>query len=659
MLGRPRSAAVLLLGLLALARAASLASPARRVAPLVRRAPPPRACPALSTAAEPTDDEPDDEPATAGDRHWPTGVPVELERRLAAAGYARPTAIQKRALRPIGLGVHVAIHAPTGAGKTVAFLAPVLARLANERAAVVRAQKRGGEAALAAAAEARDLGGVHLLLVAPTVELAVQLGAVVATLTTTAPLVLAQDGVDAVEAQRAAFDAFARRRVAAEAPASGTADAEFAPRVVVGTAKRLGEVLGKSDRRWSELRRSLATVVLDEVDLMLPAAARAEEADPYAVLRDSRGRPVLLPGGRYAPLPAAPERRGAGGRGAQADAAEPPARGSFEAAMARRLAQKKPAELLLEALVDGPGTAGPPAPIAPPRDFASRRAAAPSAAGAFAAAAAAAPPRAGVAFQVVLASATMEAAACARVNALLRLGKPRRAPKGAPAADAAAAAAFPFEVVGAEAPHSAPRLRRRGAASVRVPATIRHVAYLVKEDTPGGERAVRGLLAAHAELNPAAAIVILSDSASVAETVRALREGGLADAVALHKVLGLGEERVDPLASTPAGGATLERARTQRAKLSASFARRSANPTVVTTESAARGLDLKAVDAVLLAQPPRTVDSYVHAAGRTGRQGRRGTVVTLVPPSRRGFIDELRRELGIVIDEIDMTKLGL
>jgi superfamily II DNA/RNA helicase len=65
------------------------------------------------------------------------------------------------------------------------------------------------------------------------------------------------------------------------------------------------------------------------------------------------------------------------------------------------------------------------------------------------------------------------------------------------------------------------------------------------------------------------------------------------------------------------------------------------------------------VDAVLLAQPPRTVDSYVHAAGRTGRQGRRGTVVTLVPPSRRAFIDELRRELGIVIDEIDMTKLGL
>jgi hypothetical protein len=45
-----------------------------------------------------------------------------------------------------------------------------------------------------------------LLNETPTVELAVQLAAVVATLTPNAPLVLAQDGDDAVEAQRAAFE---------------------------------------------------------------------------------------------------------------------------------------------------------------------------------------------------------------------------------------------------------------------------------------------------------------------------------------------------------------------------------------------------------------------------------------------------------------------
>lgn len=80
-------------------------------------------------------------------------------------------------------------------------------------------------------------------------------------------------------------------------------------------------------------------------------------------------------------------------------------------------------------------------------------------------------------------------------------------------------------------------------------------------------------------------------------------------------------------------------------------------PTVVTTESAARGLDLKGLDAVLLSQPPKSVDSYVHVAGRTGREGRKGTVVTVVPPSRYAFLAELRRELGISIEEVDMTKL--
>ncbi|KAJ1641034.1 hypothetical protein T492DRAFT_854218 [Pavlovales sp. CCMP2436] len=143
------------------------------------------------------------------------------------------------------------------------------------------------------------------------------------------------------------------------------------------------------------------------------------------------------------------------------------------------------------------------------------------------------------------------------------------------------------------------------------------------------------LLVAHAELGPAAAVVVIPDSGS---------------AVALHRVLGLGDaERAAAAAeaaSVPSGGAALVRARSQRAKLSAAFARRLAVPTVVTTESAARGLDLK-----------KSVDSYVHVAGRTGREGRKGTVITVVPLGMRGVLDELRRELGVTIEEVDMTKM--
>lgn len=378
--------------------------------------------------------------------------------------------------------------------------------------------------------------------------------------------------------------------------------------------------------------------------------------------------------------------QGGSARGLQAGGAR---RASYSEAIERRLQQRKPLEQFLEQLTERLKAAA----ASPQRTPQSRTAAYGGSMQAAAAAGSERPPPPATAPalpQLVLASATMEAESCQQVKALLGLrANLRTAPRHASPAEHAAAAAFPFAIVGAEAPHGAPRLRRRGAAAVRVPATIRHVAYIVRDAT--GERGRVALLAAHAELAPDAAVVVVPDSASVADTVTRLREGGIANAVALHKVLGLGDaERAAAMAAAaqqqrdewPAGiggeaaaarqarlggasvgrtdgvgGAALERAGVQRAKLATAFKRRSSVPTVVTTESAARGLDLKAVDAVLLSQPPKSVDSYVHVAGRTGREGRKGTVVTVVPPERYGFLAELRKELGITIEEVDMTKL--
>jgi superfamily II DNA/RNA helicase len=67
---------------------------------------------------------------------------------------------------------------------------------------------------------------------------------------------------------------------------------------------------------------------------------------------------------------------------------------------------------------------------------------------------------------------------------------------------------------------------------------------------------------------------------------------------------------------------------------------------MVATDVAARGLDIPSVDLVVLASPPREVETYIHRSGRTGRAGRKGTCLILYPPEARGTISSLGTEIG-------------
>jgi len=79
---------------------------------------------------------------------------------------------------------------------------------------------------------------------------------------------------------------------------------------------------------------------------------------------------------------------------------------------------------------------------------------------------------------------------------------------------------------------------------------------------------------------------------------------------------------------------------------------------LVTTEHGARGVDLKKIDCVVLVGLPKKVDSYVHVAGRTAREGRRGMAISLVfSDEDQVRLDELRRELGIKIEKVDVRFL--
>jgi len=67
----------------------------------------------------------------------------------------------------------------------------------------------------------------------------------------------------------------------------------------------------------------------------------------------------------------------------------------------------------------------------------------------------------------------------------------------------------------------------------------------------------------------------------------------------------------------------------QRTQVLVRFANRSAS-VLIATDVAARGLDVKDLDAVFNFEPPKQADVYVHRIGRTGRAGKAGVAVSLV-----------------------------
>ena len=67
---------------------------------------------------------------------------------------------------------------------------------------------------------------------------------------------------------------------------------------------------------------------------------------------------------------------------------------------------------------------------------------------------------------------------------------------------------------------------------------------------------------------------------------------------------------------------------------------------LVATDVAARGLDLPDVSLVIQADPPQNADVLQHRSGRTGRAGRKGVSVLLVPPQARRAVEMMLRKAG-------------
>jgi ATP-dependent RNA helicase DeaD len=68
----------------------------------------------------------------------------------------------------------------------------------------------------------------------------------------------------------------------------------------------------------------------------------------------------------------------------------------------------------------------------------------------------------------------------------------------------------------------------------------------------------------------------------------------------------------------------------------------------VATDVAARGIDLPGLGLVIHADLPHDAEALQHRSGRTGRAGRKGVSVILVPPSRRRRAEQMMAVAGIV-----------
>lgn len=77
---------------------------------------------------------------------------------------------------------------------------------------------------------------------------------------------------------------------------------------------------------------------------------------------------------------------------------------------------------------------------------------------------------------------------------------------------------------------------------------------------------------------------------------------------------------------------------------------------LVTTDVAARGIDIPAVDYVVNYDVPEKPENYVHRVGRTGRGMAKGYALTLADPGERNLIDAIEKYMGEAISILRMDK---
>ncbi|VDD82420.1 unnamed protein product [Mesocestoides corti] len=80
--------------------------------------------------------------------------------------------------------------------------------------------------------------------------------------------------------------------------------------------------------------------------------------------------------------------------------------------------------------------------------------------------------------------------------------------------------------------------------------------------------------------------------------------------------------------------------------------------TLMTTNVAARGLDIPDVELVIQCAPPSTAEDYIHRSGRTGRAGRNGISICFYTMKQRHQLSYIERGAGITFKRISVPSAG-
>ncbi|GAA4701765.1 DEAD/DEAH box helicase [Brevibacillus fulvus] len=78
-------------------------------------------------------------------------------------------------------------------------------------------------------------------------------------------------------------------------------------------------------------------------------------------------------------------------------------------------------------------------------------------------------------------------------------------------------------------------------------------------------------------------------------------------------------------------------------------------PVLITTDVAARGIDIPGVEAVIHFDPAPDADAYIHRSGRVGRMGAAGLVFSLIVPQEQFLIKKFSKAIGEPIVQKEMA----
>ncbi len=128
-------------------------------------------------------------------------------------------------------------------------------------------------------------------------------------------------------------------------------------------------------------------------------------------------------------------------------------------------------------------------------------------------------------------------------------------------------------------------------------------------------------------LKPTRAIIFVNEIERIAEWVGKLQYGGLE----IEAIYG-------------------EAGKQDRSQVMKRF-REGKLPLLLSTDLAARGLDIQDVSHVFNLDPPVDSENYVHRAGRTGRMGKSGQVISLISPKEVFIMKKFSKQLGHELQE--------